>query len=145
MDKLATPTVEIANYSAFDFATGRTEVVTLTVGGNRDLAAERRHVRSLGLNVKPLEHFDGHAIAVAQDAHEQMRGADALVPTISGLLGRQDDNPSCPARESLQHDDLRGPAIAHWPGRHGLYSPADRNARQERLGRQTDHHIRSPM
>jgi hypothetical protein len=88
MDKLATPTVEIANYSAFDFATGRTEVVTLTVGGNRDLAAERRHVLSLGLNVKPFRASDIRVAATFEDTdiHDQTGDVYALAPQFEAIL-----------------------------------------------------------
>lgn len=88
MDKLATPTVEIANYSAFDFATGRTEVVTLTVGGNRDLAAERRHVRSLGLNVKPFRASDIRVAATFEDTdiRDQTGDVYAVAPQFEAIF-----------------------------------------------------------
>jgi len=88
MDKLATPTVEIANYSAFDFATGRTEIVTLTVGGNRDLAAERRNVRSLGLNVKPFRASDIRLAATFEntDIRDQTGDIYAVTPQFEAIF-----------------------------------------------------------
>ncbi|MEO9131019.1 MAG: hypothetical protein ABI240_07405, partial [Sphingomonas sp.] len=38
----------------FDFGNGRTELVTIIQGGNPDLAAEHRLVRSIALNIKPF-------------------------------------------------------------------------------------------
>jgi len=58
MDKLASPIVHIANVAVFDRATGRTEIVDLTTGGNPSLAAQRKHVRSAALNVKPFADSD---------------------------------------------------------------------------------------
>jgi len=88
MDKLATPTVEIANYSAFDFATGRTEIVTLTVGGNRNLIAERRHVRSLGLNVKPFRTRDIRVAATFEntDIRDQTGDIYAVTPQFEAIF-----------------------------------------------------------
>ena len=40
--------------NVFDFATGRSDIVTLLTGGNPDLAAEHRRVRSLGVTLKPF-------------------------------------------------------------------------------------------
>lgn len=55
MAQQSNPVREIPNVPVFDFGTGRTEIVTLIQGGNPDLLAERRLVRSLTLNVSPLE------------------------------------------------------------------------------------------
>lgn len=51
--QLSTPPRTIENVPVFDFAAGRTEVVTLFLGGNPELRPERRDTRSLSLNVKP--------------------------------------------------------------------------------------------
>ncbi|MGA1797985.1 hypothetical protein VH567_04305 [Sphingomonas sp. 4RDLI-65] len=51
----STPEVRLANVSLFDSTRGRTELVTLIVGGNRDLVAERRSVRSLTATIKPFK------------------------------------------------------------------------------------------
>src|SRR5436309_7095556 len=64
-------------------------------------------------HLEPLKHLDGHALAVAQDAHEQMFGLDALVPTAARLLGRQDDCPSRTGSESLQHASGPGSESLH--------------------------------
>ena len=58
MDKLASPVVVVPNVNVFDFTTGRTEIVTLTQGGNPALLAERKHVRSAGVTVKPFAKAD---------------------------------------------------------------------------------------
>ena len=50
----STPPRQIENVPIFDFASGRTEIVTLFLGGNPDLRAERRRTTSLSLSVKPL-------------------------------------------------------------------------------------------
>lgn len=50
----STPSREVANAPVFDFGSGRTELVTLIQGGNPDLLAERRLVRSLAFNIKPF-------------------------------------------------------------------------------------------
>jgi hypothetical protein len=54
MAQQLTPSVQVENAPVFDYGTGRTELVTLILGGNPDLLAERRLVRSLSVNVKPF-------------------------------------------------------------------------------------------
>lgn len=54
LDQLATPQAEALEVPVFDFTTGRSDIVTLLTGGNPDLAAEHRAVRSAGLTVKPF-------------------------------------------------------------------------------------------
>ena len=68
MEKLASPVVQVENYTVFDFATGRSEVVTVTQGGNPGLLAERRHTRSIGVSLKPFEKRDVAINATFQDA-----------------------------------------------------------------------------
>ena len=55
LDQLSSPVVRMPNVAVFDFVSGRTELVTLTRGGNRDLKEQRKHVHSLSLNIKPFE------------------------------------------------------------------------------------------
>lgn len=54
MAQQLTPVASAANVPVYDYVNGRTELVTLISGGNPDLLAERRLVRSLSLNVKPF-------------------------------------------------------------------------------------------
>jgi iron complex outermembrane receptor protein len=88
MEKLASPTVQVANYPVFDFANGRTEIVTLTSGGNPDLRAERRHVQSLAFNVKPFPKRDIHVSATFEktDIRDQTGDIYALTPQFESLF-----------------------------------------------------------
>ncbi|GGE94064.1 TonB-dependent receptor [Sphingomonas prati] len=54
LDQLATPQSSAPQVSLFDFANGRSTLVTLLVGGNPDLVAERRRVQSIGATIKPF-------------------------------------------------------------------------------------------
>lgn len=54
MAQQSTPVTRVANVPIFDYGNGRTEIASLILGGNPDLAAERRQIRSLTLNVKPF-------------------------------------------------------------------------------------------
>lgn len=54
MTQLSSPVVRTSNVPVYDPVNGRTELVTLTQGGNPDLLAERRRARSLTLNLKPF-------------------------------------------------------------------------------------------
>lgn len=54
LDQLANPLISAPQVSLFDFASGRTTLVTVVAGGNPALAAEHRFVRSLALTVKPF-------------------------------------------------------------------------------------------
>jgi len=88
MEKLASPIVHVANVPIFDFVTGRTDIVTVTSGGNPDLAAEKRHVRSVALNVKP---FPGSELRVAAtyentDIRNQTGEVYALRPEIEAVF-----------------------------------------------------------
>jgi iron complex outermembrane receptor protein len=88
MDKLASPIVVVPNFSVFDYATGRTEVVTLTLGGNPDLAAERRHVSSVGVNVKPFASSDIRVGATLEtsDIHDQTGDIYTLTPQFESIF-----------------------------------------------------------
>jgi iron complex outermembrane recepter protein len=54
MVQQSTPVTRVPNVPVFDYGNGRTELVTLILGGNPDLAPERRLVGSLTLTVKPF-------------------------------------------------------------------------------------------
>jgi hypothetical protein len=99
MEKLASPIVHVANVPVFDFATGRTDIVTVTTGGNPDLAAEKKHVRSIALNVKP---FPGHEVRVAAtyedtEIRNQTGQIEALTP------GVESEFPDLFVRDSTGH------------------------------------------
>ena len=88
MDKLASPIVVVPNVSVFDYTTGRTEVVTLTIGGNPDLAAERRHVRSIAINLKPFASSDIRVGATYEDTdiRDQTGDVFALTPQFEDIF-----------------------------------------------------------
>jgi hypothetical protein len=88
MEKLANPVVTVTEYPVFDFATGHTEIVTLTTGGNPHLDAERKHVRSLGLNLKPFKGRDIHLTATYEDTdiHDETGDIYALTPEFEDLF-----------------------------------------------------------
>jgi len=54
MAQQSAPAVQVLNVPVFDYGNGRTELVTLNLGGNPGLAAERRLTRSFGVNFKPF-------------------------------------------------------------------------------------------
>jgi iron complex outermembrane receptor protein len=91
MDKLASPVVHIANVPVFDFATGRTEIVTLTMGGNPDLDAERRQVRSATLNIKPFPSPEIRVSGTYQhvDIRDQTGDIFALTPEIESIFPKR--------------------------------------------------------
>lgn len=88
MEKLASPIVHVANVPVFDFATGRTEVVTVTNGGNPDLAAERKHVRSVALNVKPFLGKEIRVTTTYEDTDIRNQAGDvyALTPQLESVF-----------------------------------------------------------
>jgi iron complex outermembrane recepter protein len=81
MDKLTSPIVVVPNVSVFDYTTGRTEVVTLTIGGNPDLAAERRHVRSIAINLKPFASSNIRVGATYEDTDIRNQTGDVFALT----------------------------------------------------------------
>jgi hypothetical protein len=88
LDQLASPQASSPQVPLFDFATGRSTLVTLLVGGNPALAAEQRLVRSLGVTVKP---FAAHELRVglSYDATRIGNGIQtvyALTPTTEAGL-----------------------------------------------------------
>jgi hypothetical protein len=88
MEKLASPIVHVANVPIFDHLTGRTEVVDLTTGGNPDLEAERKHVWSIALNVKPFPQKDIRLSATFEntDIRDQTGDIYALPPELESLF-----------------------------------------------------------
>ncbi|MEG8038278.1 TonB-dependent receptor [Sphingomonas sp. LR60] len=54
LDQLAAPQISAPQIPVFDFGTGRSTLVTVLVGGNPALTAERRQTRSIGATVKPF-------------------------------------------------------------------------------------------
>lgn len=76
MEKLASPIVHSANVPLFDFVTGRTAIVTLTQGGNPDLAPEKKHVRSVALNLKPFADKDMHLSLTYEDSDTRDQTGD---------------------------------------------------------------------
>lgn len=88
MEKLASPVVRVANSTVFDFATGRTEVVTLTTGGNPDLLAERKDVNSVSLDLKPFKGRDININATFDDTQIRDETGDiyALTPELETIF-----------------------------------------------------------
>jgi hypothetical protein len=88
LQPLSSPVVQIANVPVFDYATGRTEIVTLFQGGNPDLLAERRRTRSLALNLKPFAKRELRLTATyeATEIRDQTGSVYALTPTVEAIL-----------------------------------------------------------
>ena len=88
MDKLASPVVVTPNSAVFDYATGRTEIVTVTQGGNPDLKRESKHVRSIALSVKPFSSKDLHINASYEDSDTRNQTGDifALTPEFQSFF-----------------------------------------------------------
>ena len=84
----AAPPRTIETVPIFDFSSGRTEIVTLFLGGNPDLLAERRRIQSLGLNVKPFATSQLR-VGVSYDAttiRNQAGVIQAITPQTEALL-----------------------------------------------------------
>lgn len=90
-EQLATPLAVTPQVSIFDFATGRATLVTLRVGGNPALAAERRTVQSVGVSLKPLASsalriaasYEWTAIANGIDTvYTRSRATQAALPDL---------------------------------------------------------------
>jgi iron complex outermembrane receptor protein len=88
VDQLSTPEVTVENYGVFDFRTGRTEVVTLTQGGNRDLLPQRKHIRSIGFSAKPFPSREIRINATFEDTtiRNQTGNILALTPEVEELF-----------------------------------------------------------
>ncbi len=84
----ASPEIRLPNVPVFDATFGRTELVTLIVGGNPDLVAERRRVRSLTLNVKPFKarELRVNATYSMTTIRNQTATVYALTPQTEALL-----------------------------------------------------------
>jgi iron complex outermembrane receptor protein len=67
----------------FDYASGRSEVVTLAQGGNPGLLAERRQVRSLGFNIKPFAKSEWRISATYEAT--TIRDATGVVAALNPL------------------------------------------------------------
>jgi hypothetical protein len=72
----------------FDYGHGRTETVTLILGGNPDLRPERRHIRSLAVSLKPFEKNELRVSATysATRIRDQTGTVYALTPQLEALL-----------------------------------------------------------
>jgi hypothetical protein len=88
MAQQSTPVVRVENVPVFDYGNGRTELVTLILGGNPDLAAERRLVRSLALNVKPFAKRELRLAATyeATTIRDQTGTVHAITPQTEAIL-----------------------------------------------------------
>ncbi len=88
LDQLAGPQISAPQVSLFDFATGRSTLVTLFLGGNPALSAERRRTRSIGATVKPFAKSELR-IGATYEATEISDGIQtiyALTPAIQAAL-----------------------------------------------------------
>lgn len=88
IEQLSIPETRIDNVPVFDFGNGRTELVTMIRGGNPDLAAERRHVTSLALNIKPFakKEIRFSATYEATSIRNQTGTIYANTPDIEAIL-----------------------------------------------------------
>lgn len=82
------PEIRVANVPVLDFGNGRTELVTLVTGGNPDLRAEERLVRSLGLSLKPFASREWRLNATyeATEVRDQTGSVYAITPQTEALL-----------------------------------------------------------
>jgi iron complex outermembrane receptor protein len=88
LDQLAAPQISAPQVSLFDFATGRSSLVTLSLGGNPALAAEHRRKRSIGATVKPFAKSELR-IGATYEATEIRNGIQtiyALTPATQAAL-----------------------------------------------------------
>jgi len=88
LDNLSSPIVQVPFYPVFDFMTGRTEVVSVTQGGNPDLKAEHRHVHSIAFNIKPFKKREIRLTATYEDTtiRDQTGTVYLLRPDIAEIL-----------------------------------------------------------
>lgn len=88
MVQQSTPVAQTPNVPVFDYGNGRTELVTLILGGNPDLAAERRLVRSLTLSVKPFAKRELRLAATfeATTIRDQTGTVYAITPQTEAVL-----------------------------------------------------------
>ena len=88
LDQLAAPQISAPQVPLFDFGTGRSTLVTLLLGGNPALSAERRQTRSIGATVKPFTKSELRIGATyeATDIRDGIQTIFALTPaTQAGL------------------------------------------------------------
>lgn len=87
-EMLLNPVVSVPNATVFDFGSGRTELATLILGGNPDLLAERRLVRSWTLSVKPFAKRELRVSASYETTtiHNQVGTVYALTPQTEAIL-----------------------------------------------------------
>ncbi|WP_242146802.1 TonB-dependent receptor [Sphingomonas sp. BAUL-RG-20F-R05-02] len=88
LDQVATPQAVALQANVFNFATGRSDIVTLLTGGNPDLVAEHRRVRSLGVTLKPFAKSELRLGATyeATTVRNGVQTIYALTPaTLAGL------------------------------------------------------------
>ncbi|HXH15992.1 MAG TPA: TonB-dependent receptor [Sphingomonas sp.] len=88
LDQLAAPQISAPQVPLFDFATGRSTLVTLFLGGNPALAGERRRTRSIGATVKPFAKSELRIGATydATDIRDGIQTIFALTPAIQTAL-----------------------------------------------------------
>ncbi|MEN2785605.1 hypothetical protein ACFOKI_11670 [Sphingomonas qilianensis] len=87
-EMLSSPIVRITNVPAFDYRNGRTELITVIQGGNPDLLAERRQVRSLTMTLKPFAKRELRLSATydATAIRNQTGTVYAFTPQIEPIL-----------------------------------------------------------
>lgn len=88
MVQQSTPVTRVPNVPVFDYGNGRTELVTLIMGGNPDLAPERRLVGSLTLSVKPFAKRELRFSATyeATTIRDQTGTVYAITPQTEAVL-----------------------------------------------------------
>ncbi len=88
LDQLAAPQISAPQVPLFDFATGRSTLVTLLLGGTPSLSAERRRTRSIGATVKPFAKSELRIGATyeATEIHDGIQTVYALTPAIQAAL-----------------------------------------------------------
>ncbi|WP_093397773.1 TonB-dependent receptor [Sphingomonas sp. OK281] len=88
LDQLAAPQISAPQIPLFDFATGRSTLVTLFLGGNPALSAERRRTRSIGATVKPFAKSELRIGATyeATDIRDGIQTIFAITPAAQAAL-----------------------------------------------------------
>jgi len=88
LDQLAAPQISAPQVPLFNFGTGRSTLVTLLLGGNPALSAERRQTRSIGATVKPFTKSELRIGATyeATDIRDGIQTIFALTPAAQAGL-----------------------------------------------------------
>mmetsp|Transcript_45739 Transcript_45739/g.145747 ORF Transcript_45739/g.145747 Transcript_45739/m.145747 type:complete len:311 (+) Transcript_45739:3144-4076(+) len=86
-----------------------------TGAGAHSLSGLAHHADNLGANLrgvgpKVLEHAGGHALALAEEAEEEVLGADIVVAELPGLLERELEHALGAGGEGDLHSDEAGAA-----------------------------------